>query len=45
MAEVPVRYRPRIGVSKISGTVMGSARAGAKILWVIAREAAARGPR
>ncbi len=45
VAEVPVRYRPRIGVSKISGTLMGSARAGAKILWVIAREAAARGPR
>lgn len=45
VAEVPVRYRPRIGVSKISGTVMGSARAGAKILWVIAREAAAPAPR
>jgi glycosyltransferase involved in cell wall biosynthesis len=45
IAEVPVRYRPRIGVSKISGTVTGSARAGAKILWVIAREAVARGAR
>ena len=43
VAEVPVRYRRRIGVSKISGTVMGSARAGTKILWVIAREALARG--
>ncbi len=31
--EVPVRYRPRIGVSKISGTVQGVARAGAKIVW------------
>jgi glycosyltransferase involved in cell wall biosynthesis len=46
VAEVPVRYRRRIGVSKISGTLAGSARAGAKILWVIAREAAAgRGAR
>jgi hypothetical protein len=31
--EVPVRNRPRIGTSKISGTVSGVARAGAKILW------------
>lgn len=31
--EVPVRYRPRIGTSKISGTLEGVARAGAKILW------------
>jgi glycosyltransferase involved in cell wall biosynthesis len=31
--EVPVRYRTRIGTSKISGTVKGVARAGAKILW------------
>lgn len=45
VAEVPVRYRPRIGVSKISGTLVGSARAGMKILWVIAREAVARGAR
>ena len=36
--EVPVSYRKRIGVSKISGTVMGSVRAGKKILWVVARE-------
>jgi glycosyltransferase involved in cell wall biosynthesis len=36
--EVPVSYRPRIGRSKISGTVMGSIRAGRKILWTIARE-------
>jgi glycosyltransferase involved in cell wall biosynthesis len=33
--EVPVRYRRRIGVSKISGTVLGVARAGAKILSII----------
>jgi glycosyltransferase involved in cell wall biosynthesis len=31
-AEVPVRYRRRVGRSKISGTFVGSARAGAKIL-------------
>lgn len=36
-AEVPVRYRKRIGTSKISGTVSGSLRAGHKILWTIFR--------
>ena len=40
--EVPVDYRPRIGSSKISGTVSGSVRAGAKILGTIARHALAR---
>jgi glycosyltransferase involved in cell wall biosynthesis len=35
--EVPVRYRARIGESKISGTVKGSVRAGVKILATIAR--------
>lgn len=33
--EVPVRYRKRIGVSKISGTVRGTLLAGHKILWTI----------
>lgn len=37
--EVPVSYRPRIGVSKVSGTVKGSLLAGTKILTVIARSA------
>lgn len=37
--ETPVRYRRRIGVSKISGTVKGVILAGAHILGVIAREA------
>lgn len=33
--EVPLRYRKRIGVSKVSGTVKGSVMAGIKILtWV-----------
>ncbi len=31
--EVPVNYRPRIGQSKISGTVSGTIRAGGRILW------------
>lgn len=35
--EVPVGHRPRIGTSKISGTVSGVARAGAKILWAVWR--------
>lgn len=38
VVEVPVSYRPRIGTSKISGTVVGSVRAGVKILATIARE-------
>ncbi len=37
--EVPVRYRPRIGASKISGTLAGSVKAGAGILGMIARSA------
>ncbi|MGQ0563267.1 MAG: glycosyltransferase family 2 protein [Gemmatimonadota bacterium] len=37
VAEVPVRYRRRIGRSKISGTVRGSVQAGVKILKTIAR--------
>lgn len=42
VAEVPVGYRRRVGVSKISGTLSGSVRAGTKILYVIGREALAR---
>lgn len=38
VAELPVTYRRRrFGRSKISGTVRGSLRAGAKILWTIYR--------
>lgn len=33
--EVPVRYRVRVGVSKVSGTVRGTILAGHKILWTI----------
>lgn len=35
--EVPVRYRRRIGQSKVSGTVKGTMMAGVKILSVIGR--------
>lgn len=42
VAEVPVSYRPRVGVSKITGTVKGTVRAGVKILWVVFRYAVAR---
>jgi len=37
IAEVPVSYRRRVGVSKITGTLSGTLRAGWKILWTIAR--------
>lgn len=37
--ERPVRYRRRIGTSKISGTVQGTVRAGTRILSLIGREA------
>lgn len=39
--EVPVDYRPRLGESKISGTLTGSVRAGAKILGRIVYHAVA----
>ena len=42
--EVPVRYRRRIGRSKISGTVLGTVRAGFKILGTIAADFARHGP-
>jgi glycosyltransferase involved in cell wall biosynthesis len=33
--EIPVKYRKRIGVSKVSGTVKGVILAGYKIIWMI----------
>jgi glycosyltransferase involved in cell wall biosynthesis len=42
--EVEVGYRPRIGLSKVSGTVKGSIGAGVKILGTIARFAFAPRP-
>lgn len=40
IAEVPMRYRVRVGGrSKISGSLVGIVRAGAKILYAIARDA------
>ncbi|MGE4233096.1 MAG: glycosyltransferase family 2 protein [Bacteriovoracia bacterium] len=37
VGEVPVRYRKRIGKSKITGTVKGTILAGVKILWTLAK--------
>ena len=37
--DVPVRYRKRVGVSKITGTLSGAVKAGVKILWVTFRYA------
>lgn len=42
--EVPVRYRKRIGRSKISGTIRGTILAGGKILGTIAADLARHGP-
>ena len=46
VVEVPVDYRPRIGRSKVSGTLGGSVRAGVKIIGTILRGALGvrRGP-
>jgi glycosyltransferase involved in cell wall biosynthesis len=41
--EVPVRYSRRVGTSKVSGTLSGTLRAGAKILGTIARDRIAGG--
>ena len=35
--EIPVSYRRRVGVSKISGTISGTIKAGYKILYTIFR--------
>ncbi len=37
--EVPVSYRRRVGVSKITGTIQGTVKASSKILWTIGRMA------
>jgi hypothetical protein len=37
--ELPVPYRKWVGVSKISGTISGTFRAGYKILWTIGKYA------
>lgn len=37
ITEVPVGYRPRIGRSKVSGTLKGTLLAGIKILWTVFR--------
>lgn len=43
VAEVPVSYRKRVGVSKITGTVAGTVRAGYKILWTVLRHSRGQG--
>jgi glycosyltransferase involved in cell wall biosynthesis len=35
--EIPVPYRRRVGISKISGTVSGTIKAGSKILYTVAK--------
>jgi len=44
VAEVPVSYRRRVGVSKITGTLAGTLRAGYKILWTVLRHSRGGGP-
>ncbi len=41
--EIPVSYRPRIGRSKISGTIKGSLRAACKIIFLIGVEVFRKG--
>ncbi len=43
--EVPACYRRRVGVSKITGTVGGTLRAGAKILYTVLRPRRRQPPR
>ncbi len=45
VTEVPVSYRRRVGVSKITGTIKGTVLAGYKILLTVARHALSRRPR
>ncbi len=45
ITEVPVRYRKRIGQSKITGTWKGTLKAGYKILWTIGRHSWRKGCR
>jgi len=42
ITEVPVSYKRRIGISKVSGNLKASVRAGIKILWTVFRLAADR---
>ena len=42
VVEVPVSYRRRVGVSKISGRFWASVAAGSKILWTVVRLAISR---
>ncbi|MGH9660240.1 MAG: glycosyltransferase family 2 protein [Bryobacteraceae bacterium] len=44
IVEVPVDYRRRVGISKVSGNWSASLRAGVKILWTVFRLWRARAP-
>lgn len=44
VVDVPVRYRKRVGVSKITGTLKGTVLAGYKILWTVFRHSFGRRP-
>lgn len=37
IVEVPVSYRRRVGVSKVTGTIRGTVQASIRILWLIAK--------
>jgi len=41
--EVPVTYRKRVGVSKVTGTLRGTLMAGYKIIWTIFKYAMQQG--
>ncbi len=41
ICEIPVSYRRRVGVSKITGTIAGTVKASCKILWTIFKFAVA----
>ena len=40
--EVDMPYHPRVGISKISGTIKGTIQAGSKIIWSVWRYRARR---
>jgi hypothetical protein len=44
-SEVPVRYRKRIGTSKVTGTLTGTVKASVKILGMIASHTLRKGIR
>jgi glycosyltransferase involved in cell wall biosynthesis len=45
VVEVPVRYRPRVGTSKVTGRAWPTVKAGARLGWVLLLHAATARPR